>query len=97
MYLSSLTVLSLFKGAFSSFHKSHPINTIYFSSTVHQLDTLCAIKRRYHIDDREYGSDPAGKTKISIEDVKFKAKLYNPSTTIRTMLWHRKLVLCALV
>ena len=52
--------------------------TVYLSSTVHQLDTLCAIKRRYHIDDREYGSDPAGKTKISIEDVKFKAKLYIP-------------------
>ena len=59
---------------------------ISFSSTVHQLDTLCAIKRRYHIDDREYGSDPAGKTKISIEDVKFKAKLYILSTTIKIML-----------
>ena len=43
------------------------------SSIVDQLDTLRGIKKRYDIDNREYGKDPTIKVEKSIEAAKIKA------------------------
>jgi len=45
-----------------SFIKSQLSHTI-----IPQLDTLCAIKRRYKIHERDYGKDPAGTVEKSIQ------------------------------
>ena len=43
------------------------------NSIVDQLDTLRDIKRRYDIDNKEYGRDPTVKVEKSIEAAKIKA------------------------